>query len=186
LSGSQRGGIEIVMAINYDRQLSFSCGKTEVMSFPAALQPRIRRAIGTKQEHTECPVMPHASGTFDVKTIPQPAEEQAGGEAIGRLWLDKKFQGELDAVSAGTMLGARSPVQGSAGYVAIERVSGTLNGAAGAFLLQHFGVMTRGAMEQTVVIIPDSGSDGLTGIAGKMTIAVENGVHRYRLDYTLP
>jgi len=130
--------------------------------------------------------MQHASGTFEVTTIPQPHEEQAGGEAVGRLLLEKKFSGDLDAVSAGTMLGARSPVQGSAGYVAIEKVSGTLSGLGGSFLLQHFGVMTRGAMEQTVVIIPDSGTGGLTGIAGKMTIAIENGAHHYHLDYTLP
>ena len=130
--------------------------------------------------------MSHAIGTFEVKTIPQPAEEAAGGAAIGRLLLDKQFHGELEARSAGTMLGARTPVQGSAGYVAQELVTGTLKGRQGSFVLQHYGVMTKGALEQTVTVVPDSGTDQLTGLSGKMTITVENGSHNYRLDYTLP
>ena len=129
--------------------------------------------------------MQSACGTFEVKTLPQPAEEAAGGEAIGRLFLDKQFHGELAAKSAGTMLGARSAVQGSAGYVAIEKLTGTLKGRAGSFLLQHFGLMTRGAMEQRVEIIPDSGTGELTGIAGSMTIRIEGGTHHYQLDYDL-
>lgn len=130
--------------------------------------------------------MQQATGSFEVKTIPQPPEEAAGGEAIGRLLLDKQFQGDLEAKSIGTMLGARSAVAGSAGYVAIEKVTGVLKGRAGSFLLQHYGLMTRGAMEQTVTIIPDSGTDQLTGISGKMTIEIEKGAHNYRLEYDLP
>ena len=130
--------------------------------------------------------MSHATGTFDVKTIPQPAEDAAGGAAIGRLLLDKQFHGELEARSAGTMLGARTPVQGSAGYVAQELVTGTLKGRQGSFVLQHYGVMTKGALEQMVTVVPDSGTGQLTGLSGKMTITVENGSHNYRLDYTLP
>jgi len=128
----------------------------------------------------------NASGTFEVKTIPQPAEEAAGGAAIGRLLLDKQFRGELEATSQGTMLGARTPVQGSAGYVAQELVTGALNGRAGSFVLQHYGVMNKGAMEQIVTVVPDSGTGDLTGLSGKMTITVENGIHSYRLDYILP
>ncbi len=130
--------------------------------------------------------MPQATGTFEVKTIPQPPEDSAGGTAIGRLLLDKRFHGELDATSVGTMLGARTPVQGSAGYVAQEVVTGTLNGRAGSFVLQHYGVMTKGELEQIVTVVPDSGTDQLTGLSGKMTIIVENGAHTYRLDYILP
>jgi hypothetical protein len=130
--------------------------------------------------------MSHATGTFEVKTIPQPAEDAAGGAAIGRLLLDKQFHGELEAKSVGTMLGARTPVQGSAGYVAQELVTGALKGRKGSFVLQHYGVMTRGAMEQIVTVVPDSGTGELTGLTGKMTITVENGAHNYRLDYTLP
>jgi len=130
--------------------------------------------------------MSHATGRFEVKTIPQPPEDAAGGAAIGRLLLDKQFHGELEAKSAGTMLGARTPVQGSAGYVAQELVTGTLNGREGSFVLQHYGVMNKGEMEQIVTVVPDSGTGQLTGLAGKMTITVENGAHNYRLDYTLP
>lgn len=126
-----------------------------------------------------------ATGTFEVRTVPQPPVEEAGGEAIGRLLLDKQFHGELEAKSVGTMLGARSPVQGSAGYVAIEKLTGSLKGRSGSFLLQHSGIMNRGAMEQSVTIIPDSGSEELTGIGGKMTIRIEGGVHHYQLDYNL-
>lgn len=129
--------------------------------------------------------MQSATGTFEVKTLPQPPEEAAGGETIGRLLLDKQFHGELEAKSVGTMLGVRTAVQGSAGYVAIEKLTGTLQGRAGSFLLQHHGLMTRGAMEQTVIVIPDSGTDELAGISGKMTIRIEGGVHHYQLDYTL-
>ena len=129
--------------------------------------------------------MQQATGSFEVKTIPQPPEEPAGGEAIGRLLLDKQFHGDLEAKSIGTMLGARSPVAGSAGYVAIEKITGTLKGRAGSFLLQHYGLMTRGAMEQTVTIIPDSGTGALSGISGKMIIEIEKGAHTYRLEYEL-
>lgn len=129
--------------------------------------------------------MQSAVGTFEVKTLPQPPEDAAGGEVIGRLFLDKRFSGELEAKSVGTMLGVRTAVQGSAGYVAIEKLTGTLRGRAGSFILQHFGLMTRGAMEQRVEIIPDSGTEDLSGIAGTMTIRIEGGVHHYQLDYTL-
>lgn len=129
--------------------------------------------------------MPLATGNFEVKTIPQPPEEAAGGEAIGRLLLDKHFHGDLEAESIGTMLGARTAVAGSAGYVAIEKVTGSLKGRAGSFLLQHYGLMTRGALEQTVTVIPDSGTDELAGMSGKMIIQIENGTHAYRLEYDL-
>ena len=130
--------------------------------------------------------MQQATGSFEVKTIPQLPEEAAGGDSIGRLLLDKQFQGDLEAKSIGTMLGARSPVAGSAGYVAIEKVTGALKGRTGSFLLQHYGLMTRGALEQTVTIIPDSGTDDLSGISGKMVIEIEKGAHNYRLEYDLP
>jgi hypothetical protein len=129
--------------------------------------------------------MPSATGTFEVKTLPQPPEEAAGGEAIGRLLLDKQFHGDIEAKSVGTMLGVRTAVQGSAGYVAIEKLTGSVKGRSGSFVLQHSGMMTRGALEQSVTIIPDSGTGELAGISGKMTIRIEAGVHHYQLDYTL-
>ena len=126
-----------------------------------------------------------ARGTFDVKVIPQPADDSAGGP-FGRLFLDKRFHGDLEATSRGQMLGAGTAVEGSAGYVAMEIVSGTLHGRRGTFILQHGGTMRRGSATMSVAIVPDSGTDELTGIDGRMTIVIRDGIHSYELDYTLP
>ncbi len=130
-------------------------------------------------------VMPnHARGTFDVKVIPQAADDSAGGP-FSRLFLDKQFHGDLEATSKGQMLGAGTAVEGSAGYVALELVSGTLNGRRGTFILQHTGSMSKGVPAMTVAVVPDSGTDQLTGLAGRMTIIIAGGKHSYELEYTL-
>ena len=123
-----------------------------------------------------------ASGTFDVTLSPQAASD----DSLSRMTLDKRFHGDLDATSKGQMLAAGTAVKGSAGYVAIERVTGTLGGRTGTFMLQHSGTMTRGAPQLTISVVPDSGTDQLVGLAGTMTIIIENGRHSYHLDYTLP
>jgi len=125
-----------------------------------------------------------AHGTFDVKVIPQAPDDAAGGP-FGRLFLDKKFHGPLDATSKGQMLAARTAVEGSAGYVAMEIVTGTLDGRTGSFMLQHSGTMTKGVATLTVTIVPDSGTDQLVGIAGSMKIIIADGKHSYELEYTL-
>ncbi|MEO8334422.1 MAG: DUF3224 domain-containing protein [bacterium] len=125
-----------------------------------------------------------ARGTFDVKVIPQPQDDPAGGP-FGKLFLDKTFHGQLDATSKGQMLAAGTAVEGSAGYVALEIVTGTLDGRQGSFILQHLGSMSKSAMSLTVTIVPDSGTEALTGIAGRMTIIVADGKHSYELEYTL-
>jgi len=125
-----------------------------------------------------------ARGTFDVKVIPQPADDAAGGP-FGRLFLDKQFHGDLEATGKGQMLAAGTATEGSAGYVALELVSGTLNGKRGSFILQHNGTMSKGVPTMHVTVIPDSGTDQLTGIEGKMTILIEGGKHSYELEYTL-
>ncbi|HET9625362.1 MAG TPA: DUF3224 domain-containing protein [Kofleriaceae bacterium] len=127
-----------------------------------------------------------AQGPFDVKTIPQPRDEAFGDASIGRLALDKQFHGDLAATSKGEMLAFRSPVDGSAGYVALERVTGTLHGKRGAFTLQHTGTMNRGAAALTITVVPDSGTDELTGLTGTMAIVRDDGKHGYVLDYDLP
>ncbi len=124
----------------------------------------------------------HASGTFDVKLSPQPA---TGDWGLGRLSIDKQFHGDLIATSAGEMLSAMTGVAGSAAYVALERVSGTLHGRRGAFTLQHTGVMNRGEGHLTVNVVPDSGEGELVGLAGRMTIHVDGDAHTYDFDYTL-
>ncbi len=127
-----------------------------------------------------------ATGRFDVQTIPQSRDDAFGDPTIGRMALDKRFHGDLDATSKGEMLATRTPVDGSAGYVAIERVVGTLHGRRGAFSLQHTGVMTRGAPTLAITVIPDSATDELTGLSGAMSIAIDGGKHNYVFDYELP
>ena len=127
----------------------------------------------------------HASGTFEVKLSPLAAADPAAGSPLGRMVIDKQFHGDLDATSKGEMLTAGTSVKGSAGYVAIERVTGTLHGRSGSFVLQHSGIMTRGAPELTVTVVPDSGTGELAGLAGRMTIDIDDGKHSYGFEYTL-
>ncbi len=125
----------------------------------------------------------HATGSFEVKLLPQPAADADSG--LGRMSIDKVFSGDLQGTSKGEMLAATTAVKGSAGYVAIERVTGTLQGRSGSFMLQHLGTMTRGAPTLTVLVVPDSGTGELSGIAGSLSIAIADGKHFYTLDYTL-
>jgi hypothetical protein len=126
-----------------------------------------------------------ASGTFEVKLNPQPADEYADATALARMTIDKELRGDLEGTSKGQMLSAATPIRNSAGYVAIERVTGTLQGRAGTFILQHSGTMNRGAPTLVVTIVPDSGTGALEGINGTMTIDLSGGKHAYTLDYTL-
>jgi hypothetical protein len=131
-------------------------------------------------------VLARATGPLDVKVTPQPADDYADGTALGRLTLDKSFHGDLEATSRGQMLTGMSSVKGSAGYVAIERVTGTLGGRRGSFILQHTGTMDRGTPQLVITVVPDSGTDELTGLRGTMTIDVApGGAHSYDFDYTL-
>jgi len=128
----------------------------------------------------------HASGPFDVKLNPQSSEEDADGTGLGRLSIEKQFHGDLEATSKGEMLSAGTSVKGSAGYVAIERVRGTLQRRTGTFILQHSGTMTRGAPQLAISVVPDSGTGGLEEISGTMAINIVNGKHFYEFDYVLP
>jgi Protein of unknown function (DUF3224) len=128
----------------------------------------------------------HASGTFDVKTVPLPPDDTTGGAAIGRFALDKQFHGDLAASSKGQMLGAGDPAAGTAGYVAMEYVTGALNGRSGSFALQHTGTMGAGKMSLSVAVVPGSGAGELKGISGTMTIVIADGKHSYEFDYALP
>lgn len=123
-----------------------------------------------------------ATGTFDVSLTPVPP----GTADIGEMTIAKTFHGALEGSSSGHMLAVRTPVPGSAGYVAMERVDATLAGRHGTFALQHSGTMQGQRQTLSVTVVPDSGTDGLTGIAGNMAIRIENGTHHYTFDYTLP
>ena len=126
----------------------------------------------------------HASGTFEVKLSPQ--QDDAAKEAgLGRMTIDKTFQGDLAASSKGQMLAAMTEVKGSAGYVAIERVTGTLHGHQGSFVLQHNGIMDRNSPQLSVVVVPDSGTDALVGLTGKMMINIADGKHSYEFEYSI-
>ena len=125
-----------------------------------------------------------ASGTFAVKVTPQ-APDEGDTSGVGRLLLDKQFQGDLEGTSKGQMLAISSSVEGSAGYVAMEVVTGTLAGKKGAFALQHFGKMTRGNPELNVAVVPDSGTGELEGLSGKMQIIIAEGKHSYEFEYEL-
>ncbi|HVF68407.1 MAG TPA: DUF3224 domain-containing protein [Pyrinomonadaceae bacterium] len=126
-----------------------------------------------------------ASGTFEVKMSPQAPDEAESGARIGRMLLDKSFSGDLEGTSRGQMLAAMTGVAGSAGYVAIEQVTGTLGGRSGGFVLQHSGTMTRGAPELKVSVVPDSGTGELEGLTGTMQIIIDEDGHSYVFDYTL-
>ena len=108
------------------------------------------------------------------------------GATLGRMSLDKQFFGDLAAIGKGEMLTAVTDVKGSAGYVAVERVTGTLHGRKGSFVFQHAGTMNRSAQELSITVVPDSGTDELTGIAGKFTLDIVDGKHFYAFDYSLP
>src|SRR6266404_80038 len=131
-------------------------------------------------------VATHATGTFDVKVTPQPSEDKTNAPALARMTIDKQIHGDLEATSKGHMLTAGTSVEGSAGYVAIERVTGMLHGRTGTFILQHTGTMNRGALQLSITVVPDSGTGQLTGLIGKMDIQIADGKHSYDFAYTLP
>jgi hypothetical protein len=125
-----------------------------------------------------------ASGTFEVKLSPQ-VDGEEGGACVGRMLIDKRFSGDLEATSKGQMLAVRTSVEGSAGYVALEHVTGKLAGRGGSFVLQHSGTMERGAQRLSITVVPDSGTGELEGISGSMALDFSGGGHAYAFDYTL-
>ena len=128
----------------------------------------------------------HATGSFEVKLNPLDIYSEAEEAKIGRMSIDKVFEGDLVGTSQGEMLSGGSPAEGSAGYVAIERVTGTLHGRQGAFLLQHSGTMTPESQKLTITVIPDTATDELEGLAGRMGIDIRDGQHFYSFEYELP
>ena len=125
-------------------------------------------------------------GEFEVKLAQLPTHDTSEGSLLGRRSIDKTFHGGLSATSVGEMLSAETAVKGSAGYVAIERVTGLLDGKAGSFVLMHTGIMDRGVPSLTVQVVPDSGTEDLTGLTGTMVIEITAGKHFYVFEYALP
>jgi hypothetical protein len=136
--------------------------------------------------HEESAGATSARGTFDVKIEALAEDPFPDGITLGRYSLAKQYHGDLEAEAAGEMLTAGTPVEGSAGYVAIERVEGALHGRRGSFLLQHRGTMGHGEQHLEITVIPDSGTGELVGLAGSLVVTIAGGEHSYALEYTLP
>jgi len=133
----------------------------------------------------EAPVTNHASGPFDVKVTPQ--DDKSDDPLLGRMSLDKQYHGDLEGTGKGQMLTAGTAIKGSGAYVAIEKVSGSLKGRSGTFVLQHTGSMAGGNFHLDVTVVPDSGTGQLQGISGKMNIIIASGgKHSYEFEYSLP
>jgi Protein of unknown function (DUF3224) len=158
-------------------------GATAGLGFAAHAQAQPAVPSVAQKEKT---VAGHAAGAFDVKVEAQGDADKADGSTLVRYSLDKQYHGDLEGTSKGTMLTAGTEVKGSAGYVAMERVTGMLKGRSGSFVLQHSATMTRGEPQLSITVVPDSGSGQLVGITGKMNIIIAAGKHSYEFDYTLP
>jgi hypothetical protein len=127
-----------------------------------------------------------AKGPFDVKRTAMDMVDAGNGASFGRIRFEKRFHGDLEATSVVEMLSGGDPGAGSAGYVAMEHVTGTLQGRRGSFMLQHSGTMDRGAMSLLVSVVPGTGKDELDGLHGTMQIDIaEGGAHSYTFDYAL-
>ncbi|MGA7168226.1 MAG: DUF3224 domain-containing protein [Candidatus Sulfotelmatobacter sp.] len=162
--------------------------RSRVVACIVALLLMVRLASAQAPPAQKGTLMPaHAAGPFEVKLVPQ---DDKIDPTLGRMTIDKTFHGDLEGTSKGQMLTASTDVKDSAGYVAIERVSGTLRTSTGlrtgTFVLQHTGTLTRGTPELSVTVVPDSGTGQLVGLTGKMTIHIANGKHSYDFEYTLP
>ena len=129
--------------------------------------------------------MPRATGLFDVSLKPLPMDNDSGTQLLGRMSIDKQFHGDLNGASKGQMLTGGTIIKNSAGYVAIELVTGSLKGRKGSFILQHTGAMNRGEPSLVITVVPDSGTDQLEGLKGTMKIDINAGKHSYELDYIL-
>ncbi|MEM7708136.1 MAG: DUF3224 domain-containing protein [Pseudomonadota bacterium] len=130
--------------------------------------------------------MTQATGTFDVSMTPASEAAEEAGVTLGQFSLTKTFTGDMVGNASGQMLTATSAVKGSAGYVAIERFSGTVHGKNGTFVLQHTGTMQGQSQALTITIVPDSGTGELAGISGTFKLQIDEGTHHYTLEYSLP
>lgn len=126
-----------------------------------------------------------AKGTFTVQMKPEGDPSSADGVSLGRMLITRDFEGDLAGAGEGRMLTAMTPVGGSAGYVAIERVTGTLHGRKGSSALQHTGTMAHGEQSLSITVVPDSGTGELSEISGLFRLRIENKTHNYELEYTL-
>jgi Protein of unknown function (DUF3224) len=158
-------------------------GTLSILNPEKTIGRRIRvQRNGTSQKESST-VTQHANGTFDVKLTPQ--DDKSDDKSMGRMTIEKQWHGEMEGTSKGQMLTGGEVAKGSGTYVAIEKFTGTIGGRKGTLIFQHLGVMNRGAADLTVAVVPDSGTDQLQGITGKLTIKIEGGKHFYDFEYTI-
>jgi ketosteroid isomerase-like protein len=160
-------------------------GEWRAVAWQATRVPAVEPTPAPRKEEEKAKSM-RATGTFEVKLNPLVAHDKADAAKIGRMSIDKMWQGDLAGTSVGEMLTAMTDVKGSAGYVAIEKVTATLRGKSGSFVLQHDGKMTRGEGRLAIMVVPDSGAGELAGITGTLSIEISGGKHSYVFDYELP
>lgn len=144
------------------------------------------QSASDEASNTASPMNTTGTGTFEVAVNPQPADDYADGRELGRMTIDKQYRGDLEAEGRGQMLTGMTVVEGSAAYVAMERVDGVLAGRRGSFILHHRGRMSAGDQQLEIQVVPDSGTGDLVGLEGRMTIVVKDGVHHYEFAYNLP
>jgi hypothetical protein len=176
------------MLLRMKRIVGWTAGACVALSMTQQLsaQARSLNSIAATKSSTEAGVMHQVTGTFDVKIALQKADNpQAEAAALSRMSIDKQFHGDLDATSQGEMLSFLDKAQGSGGYVALERVTGKLQGRSGSFVLEHNATMNRGAPQLNIIVVPDSGTGELAGISGSMKIRIEGGQHFYDFEYSL-
>jgi hypothetical protein len=171
-----RGKSPIATGVRLSLGLCVSIGISVIAYAQTKSQVPVRVQKENKQFMTT-----QATGSFEVKMTPQASDDKG----VGRYSLDKQFSGDLEGTSKGEMLAVSTPVEGSAGYVAIERITGTLGGHKGTFALQHTGTMTRGAAQLSITVVPDSGTDQLVGLSGRMDIKITDGKHFYNFEYSI-
>jgi hypothetical protein len=162
--------------------------KSNIMEGTLSILPDKRIARRIKVQKNESPpkeakMTNHATGTFEVKLNPQ--DDKSDDKSLGRMTIDKQWHGDLEGTSKGQMLTGGDVTKGSAGYVAIEKFTGTLKGQKGTFILQHSATMTRGEGQLNITVVPDSGTDQLSGLTGKLMIKIEGGKHSYDFEYAL-
>lgn len=166
-------------------KLRSSCAKRVIAVLLLAVVPTAPNSIA-RNSQKEGTMPTHATGTFDVKIVPQPQSEIETAASLSRFSIDKQLRGDLEATSQGEMLTSGDPKSGTAAYVAIERITGALHGLSGSFLLQHTASMTSTSQQMQITVAPGSGTGQLTGLTGKFLIRIENKQHFYDLEYTLP
>jgi hypothetical protein len=177
-----------VLRVNFRRRTASAAGVVVVfvfMAFSLAAQSQSNSSTPSPSQK-ETLMTAYAAGSFDVKITPLDPAFKTEDNSLGRMSIDKQYHGDLDATGKGEMLTGGTAVKGSGVYVAVERVSGTLNGRAGTFLLQYSDVMTQGTPHLSITVVADSGTGQLTGLTGTMNVIITDGKHSYDFSYSLP